>query len=112
MPTYRRAVRRARRPTSTQEHQMTIAFIDLAAQQRRIRDKLDARIAAVLDAGNYIMGPEVSKLELQLAASCGARFALGCANCPNALPLAQLAPGATPSPASGVSGTRWAGHRV
>src|SRR3546814_8926718 len=90
MPTYRRAVRRARRPTSTQEHQMTIAFIDLAAQQRRIRDKLDARIAAVLDAGNYIMGPEVSKLEQQLAAFCGARFALGCANGTDALQLALM----------------------
>src|SRR3546814_9820771 len=78
---------------------MTIAFIDRAAQQRRIRDKLDARIAAVLDAGNYIMGPEVSKLEQQLAAFCGARFALGCANGTDALQLALMALAAKPGDA-------------
>src|SRR3546814_9839496 len=99
MPTYQRSVRRARRPTSTHEHQMTIACIDLAAQQRRIRDKLDARIAAVLDACNYIMGPEVSKLEQQLASFCGARFALGCANGTDALQLALMALAAKPGDA-------------
>ena len=44
-----------------------IAFIDLAAQQQRIREKLDARIATVLDHGQYIMGQEVSRLEEELA---------------------------------------------
>ena len=36
---------------------MSIAFIDLAAQQRRIRDRIDAAIARVLDHGGYVMGP-------------------------------------------------------
>lgn len=73
---------------------MSIAFIDLAAQQRRIRDKLDARIASVLDAGNYIMGPEVREFEQKLAAFCGAKFALGCANGTDSLQLALMALGA------------------
>ena len=48
-------------------------FIDLAAQQARIRDKVDARIASVLDHGKYIMGPEVAELETALSAFCGAK---------------------------------------
>ena len=38
---------------------MSMSFIDLAAQQRRIRDRIDASIAAVLDSGAYVMGPQV-----------------------------------------------------
>ena len=30
-------------------------FIDLATQQKRIRDKIEANITAVLDHGKYIM---------------------------------------------------------
>ncbi|KKM14318.1 hypothetical protein LCGC14_1707280 [marine sediment metagenome] len=33
-------------------------FIDLSAQQKLIRDKIEARIKQVLDHGKYIMGPE------------------------------------------------------
>jgi hypothetical protein len=47
---------------------MSIAFIDLAAQQRRIRDRLDAAIGRVLDHGGYVMGPEVRQFEAELAA--------------------------------------------
>ena len=53
-----------------------IAFIDLAAQQQRIREKLDARIATVLDHGQYIMGQEVSRLEEELAEYCGVSHAI------------------------------------
>jgi dTDP-4-amino-4,6-dideoxygalactose transaminase len=74
-------------------------FIDLGAQQRRIRDRLDARIAAVLDAGKYIMGPEVAQFEQELAAFCGARYALGCANGTDALQLALMALDAKPGDA-------------
>jgi dTDP-4-amino-4,6-dideoxygalactose transaminase len=70
---------------------MTIAFIDLDAQQRRIKGKLDARIQAVLAHGGYIMGPEVAELEAGLAAFCGAKHALGCANGTDALQLALMA---------------------
>jgi dTDP-4-amino-4,6-dideoxygalactose transaminase len=38
---------------------MSMPFIDLAAQQRRIRDKIDVAIAKVLDSGAYVMGPQV-----------------------------------------------------
>jgi dTDP-4-amino-4,6-dideoxygalactose transaminase len=78
---------------------MTIEFIDLAAQQARIKDRIDARIQQVLAHGKYIMGPEVKELEAQLATFCGARFALGCANGTDALQLALMALGAGPGDA-------------
>jgi len=55
---------------------MTIPFVDLSAQQRRIRDDLDQRIARVLDHGGYILGPEVAELEATLAACAGCRHAI------------------------------------
>ena len=64
-----------------------IAFIDLAAQQARIRPALDAAIARVLGHGAYVMGPEVRELEAALAAFCGAGLALTCANGTDALAL-------------------------
>ena len=60
---------------------------------------LDARIAAVLDHGKYIMGPEVAEFEGKLAEFCGAKHALGCANGTDALQLALMALGAGPGDA-------------
>lgn len=68
-------------------------FIDLAAQQARIKDKLDARLQAVLAHGGYIMGPEVKELEEGLAALSGVKHALACANGTDALQLALMALG-------------------
>ena len=41
-------------------------FIDLDAQQKKIRARIEDRILKVLDHGNYIMGPEVFELEKNL----------------------------------------------
>lgn len=70
-----------------------IAFIDLAAQRRRIAGELDAAIAGVLERGAYISGPEVAEFERRLAAFCGARFAVGCGNGTDALQLVLMAKG-------------------
>jgi dTDP-4-amino-4,6-dideoxygalactose transaminase len=70
---------------------MSIAFIDLAAQQRRIRDKIDTAIAKVLDHGGYVMGPEVRAFEAQLAAFGQAPLALSCANGTDAIALPLMA---------------------
>jgi dTDP-4-amino-4,6-dideoxygalactose transaminase len=77
----------------------SIAFIDLAQQQQRIRDRLDAAMARVLDHGGYIMGPEVGELERKLSAFCGAKHALSCANGTDALVLALMAKGLKPGEA-------------
>jgi dTDP-4-amino-4,6-dideoxygalactose transaminase len=68
-----------------------IPFIDLAAQQTRIRPRIEAAIARVLAHGAYVMGPEVRELETRLAAFCGARLALTCANGTDALALPLMA---------------------
>ncbi|MFL2545891.1 MAG: DegT/DnrJ/EryC1/StrS family aminotransferase [Candidatus Rariloculaceae bacterium] len=42
-------------------------FIDLKTQYRGLRESIDKRIQAVLDHGQYILGPEVEELEEKLA---------------------------------------------
>ena len=73
-----------------------IPFIDLGAQQARIRDKVDAGIATVLGHGAYIMGPEVGALEERLAAYAGVRHCISCSSGTDALILALLAQGLRP----------------
>jgi len=74
-------------------------FIDLAAQQARLRAPIEAAIARVLAHGQYVMGPEVRELEQKLAAFCGARHALACANGTDALMLGLMALGLKPGAA-------------
>ncbi len=66
-------------------------FIDLGAQQKRIRGKIETNISAVLDHGKYIMGPEVKIIEDRLADFTGVKHAIGCASGTDALLLALLA---------------------
>lgn len=68
-------------------------FVDLAAQQARIKDKIDANIQAVLSHGKYILGPEVLELEEKLAAFAGAKHCISVANGTDALQIAQMALG-------------------
>lgn len=70
---------------------MSMPFIDLAAQQRRIRDKIDAAVAKVLDSGAYVMGPQVREFEARLAEFGQARLALSCANGTDAIALPLMA---------------------
>jgi UDP-2-acetamido-2-deoxy-ribo-hexuluronate aminotransferase len=68
-----------------------LEFIDLHAQQNRIRETIEARIRTVLDHGQYIMGPEIKELESQLASYVGVKHALGCASGTDALLMALMA---------------------
>jgi dTDP-4-amino-4,6-dideoxygalactose transaminase len=74
-------------------------FIDLSFQQNRIREKIEKSILAVLDHGQYIMGPEIKHLEKQLAQYCGVRHAVSCASGTDALLLALMAYGIGPGDA-------------
>lgn len=71
-------------------------FIDLAAQQARIKDKIDAGIARVLEHGKYILGPEVEELEERLANYTGSKCCITVANGTDALQIAQMALGVGP----------------
>jgi dTDP-4-amino-4,6-dideoxygalactose transaminase/acetyltransferase-like isoleucine patch superfamily enzyme len=70
-----------------------IAFVDLAAQQRKILPLIEANIRAVLQHGRYIMGPEVKALEMQLADFVGVGRAVACSSGTDALILALMAYG-------------------
>lgn len=73
-----------------------IEFIDLKAQQARIKPQIDAAIARVLAHGQYILGPEVAELEEKLAAYTGAKHCITVANGTDALQIAQMALGIGP----------------
>lgn len=75
---------------------MLIEFIDLAAQQARIKPEIDRRIQAVLAHGRYILGPEVDELEERLAEFCGVAHCICVANGTDALQIAQMAIGIQP----------------
>ena len=66
-------------------------FIDLKSQQARIRDSIDRRLAALLDHGQYILGPEVTEMEQSLAAYVGVAHCVSAASGTDALLLALMA---------------------
>ena len=70
---------------------MSIAFIDLQAQRKRIEDKINTAVLAAISEGKYIMGPQVKKFEEQLAKFGQAKHALGCGNGTDALALPLMA---------------------
>jgi dTDP-4-amino-4,6-dideoxygalactose transaminase len=76
-----------------------IAFIDLDKQRRRLGRQLDDAIMRVVDAGNYIMGPEVAELERELAAFTEVSHVVACSNGTDALTLALRALGIGPGDA-------------
>ncbi|HFG2179433.1 TPA: DegT/DnrJ/EryC1/StrS family aminotransferase [Vibrio cholerae] len=71
-------------------------FIDLGAQQARIKDKIDLGIQNVLSHGQYILGPEVDELEKKLTEYIGAKHCITVANGTDALQIAQMALGIGP----------------
>ena len=70
-----------------------IAFIDLVAQQAVIRDRVEARLMAVLDHGRYIAGPEIEELEARLAADVGVRHCVALSSGTDALIVPMMALG-------------------
>ena len=66
-------------------------FIDLEQQQNRIKKQIDTNIAKVLAHGRYIMGPEVSELEEQMADYVGVKYCIGVSSGTDALLIAMMA---------------------
>jgi len=75
---------------------MTIPFIDLKTQYQALKPEITARIDAVLEHGQYIMGPEVKDLEDKLAAFTGAKHCITCASGTEALLMSLMALGVGP----------------
>jgi dTDP-4-amino-4,6-dideoxygalactose transaminase len=68
-----------------------IPFIDLAAQQARIRPLLDQALGRVLDHGQYILGPECFYFEQKLREYTHVPHILGCSNGTDALTMVLMA---------------------
>ncbi len=60
------------------------------------RDRIAERLAAVVDSGRYILGPEVEAFEREFASHLGARFCVGVASGTDALTIALRAMGVAP----------------
>ena len=71
-------------------------MLDLQAQYASIREEIRAAINEVVEAQQFILGPNVDALEKEIAAYCGRSFAVGVASGTDALILAACAAGIGP----------------
>lgn len=73
-----------------------IDFIDLKSQYAALKSSVDARIHAVLDHGQFIMGPEILEMETKLASYVGGAECISVASGTEALLIALMALGIGP----------------
>lgn len=73
-----------------------VPFLDVGAGYRELRSALDEAVAAVLERGWYVLGPQVEAFESEFAAHVGAAHAVGTGNGLDALTLALRAVGVGP----------------
>ncbi len=71
-------------------------FIDLRTQYRTYQAEIEARIRAVLDHGQFILGPEVAELEGALAQYVGVRHCITVSSGTDSLEIALRALGIGP----------------
>jgi dTDP-4-amino-4,6-dideoxygalactose transaminase len=76
-----------------------VPFVDLKTQYERLKPQIAEAIQDVLDDGRYIMGPAITKLELQLADYCGVRHAISCSSGTDAILMPMIAYGIGPGDA-------------
>jgi dTDP-4-amino-4,6-dideoxygalactose transaminase len=76
-----------------QLRQKLIPFIDVAAQRARLGKAIDTAVSRVLGHCQFINGPEVTQLEAELAAFCGARHVVACSSGTDALLMVLMAKG-------------------
>src|SRR5262249_9340323 len=87
---------RSRAPELQRKECLKMDFVDLKTQYKNLQAVIDARVRAVIEHGQFIMGPEVGELERKLAARIGSRFCIGCASGTDALLIALMALGVGP----------------
>jgi dTDP-4-amino-4,6-dideoxygalactose transaminase len=78
---------------------MSIPFIDLQAQRRRLGQPLEDAILAVVRSGAWVMGPQIAEFEAALARFGQAPHALSCGSGTEALILPLMAWGIGPGDA-------------
>lgn len=72
---------------------MKVDLLDLTTQYHILQDEIDKAIKDVLESGHFIMGPNVKKLEEEIANYSGVKHAIAVANGTDALMLTLKALG-------------------
>jgi len=82
--------------TQTAPRGHDVPFVDLVAQYRSIQPEISEAIGGVLSSASFILGPDVSAFESELAAFIGCEFAVGVDSGISALELGLRALGVGP----------------
>jgi dTDP-4-amino-4,6-dideoxygalactose transaminase len=77
-------------------HEVTVPLLELKSQYEAIKDEVNEAIRGVMANQRWVMGPEVTGLEQEIAELCGTRHAIGCGSGSDAILLALLALGVGP----------------
>lgn len=72
---------------------MNIPILDLKAEYKSIKNEIDNAVMSVLESGHFILGPNVSSLEKEIASYCGTKYAVAVASGTDALFLSLKALG-------------------
>jgi len=72
---------------------MQIPMVDLAIQYRELKDSIDKAVANVLETTQFILGPQGSAFEQEMAGYLGVKHAIGVSSGTDALHLALRAAG-------------------
>ena len=75
---------------------VAVPALNLKAQYESIRDEIEPMILGLFESQMFVMGPEVEKLEAELAEYCGVARGIGCASGTDALLLPLMARGIGP----------------
>jgi dTDP-4-amino-4,6-dideoxygalactose transaminase len=75
---------------------MEVSFYGHTRQYHNIKAEIDANLQAVLESGNYVMGPMLKRFEQEFAAYHGMKYAIGVGNGTDALWLGFMALGIGP----------------
>ena len=70
---------------------VSVPALDLKAQYQSIRDEIEPVVREILESQMFVLGPEVTRLEAEVADYCGAASGIGCASGTDALLLPLLA---------------------
>ena len=80
-----------RRPPEQGKPSLHVPLLDLKAQYRQIEADVSRVIAEVCASQQFVLGPNVTALESELAEYCGARYAVGMSSGTDALLAALMA---------------------
>ena len=75
---------------------MPVPLLDLHRQYVTLKAEMDRAVLAVVEHGKFILGPEVTRLEQEIAKLCGVKHAIGVASGTDALLIALRAVGVKP----------------